>query len=108
MSLGLVVGTSRLLRDAYEPVFTTISALPLVVLYPIVAAILGVGSGSKIVIGTLYAFFPIVIATTRAAATVDTRLLAAARAMGASSAEVTRSVVSIQPDLERDLVSGSV
>lgn len=90
---GLLVGAYRFLTAAYEPILTTANALPLVILYPVLAAILGVGSSSKVVIGTAYAFFPIAIATLRSTATVDPRLVTAARTMGATSGQVLKSVL---------------
>ena len=91
--LGIVTGSIPVLRRAYEPVLTGLSALPLVVLYPVLAATLGIGSGSKIALGTLYAFFPVVIATMRATGSVDPRLTVAARAMGAGGVRQLYSVV---------------
>ncbi|NKZ02247.1 ABC transporter permease [Actinomadura latina] len=93
LPLGVLVGSSRLLRRAYEPVLTSMNALPLVILYPVLAATLGVGSQSKIVLGALYAFFPIAIAAARATANVDGRLIVAARTMGATRAQWLRAVV---------------
>lgn len=90
---GILVGTVRVLRRAYEPLLTSLSALPLVVLYPVLAATLGIGSGSKIALGALYAFFPMAIATLRASATVDHRLLTAAVTMGARRSQRLYSVV---------------
>jgi ABC-type nitrate/sulfonate/bicarbonate transport system permease component len=92
LPLGLAIGSSRVLRRAYEPVLTSVNALPLVVLYPVLAATLGVGSPSKIVLGVLYGFFPMVIATMRATANVDGRLVTAARTMGATRLQRIRSV----------------
>jgi ABC-type nitrate/sulfonate/bicarbonate transport system permease component len=91
--IGVGVGSSALLRRAYEPLLTTLNALPLVILYPVLAATLGVGSGSKVALGALYAFFPIAIATAQAAAHVDHRLITAAEVMGASRSQATRAVV---------------
>lgn len=93
LTVGLVVGSSRLLIKAYEPVFTSINSVPLVVLYPAIAAVVGIGSASKILLGCLYAFFPVVIAAVRAAATVDSRLLIAAHAMGATRRQRIAAVV---------------
>ncbi len=93
LPLGLLVGSVRVMRRAYEPLLTSLSALPLVVLYPVLAAMLGVGSASKIALGALYAFFPIAIATVRAVDTVDERLLTAATTMGAGARERLLSVV---------------
>lgn len=93
IAVGLPIGVSRLLQAAYGPVLTTFSALPLVILYPILAATLGIGSPSKIALGALYGFFPVAIATSRAAAGVDRRLLVAARTMGARPTAVLAHVV---------------
>jgi len=91
--IGLLVGNSDLHTRAYEPVLTSVSALPLVVLFPVFAATFGIGSTSKIVLGTLYAFFPMAIATSRAAHAVDRRLIVAGRTMGASRAQRLTSIV---------------
>lgn len=93
IAVGLVIGPSRLLMRAYEPLLASASALPLVVLYPVLAATLGLGTSSKIVLGVLYGFFPVAIATSRAASRVEPTLLSAAQAMGAGRARVLRSVV---------------
>jgi ABC-type nitrate/sulfonate/bicarbonate transport system permease component len=93
VSLGLVVGSSALLRRAYEPLATGLSAVPLVILYPVLAAALGVGSPSKVVLGALYAFFPVVISTIRAVSRVDGGLISASQAMGAGRGQIMRSVV---------------
>lgn len=102
--LGVLVGSSRLLRRAYEPLFTSANALPLVILYPVLAATLGVGSASKTALGLLYAFFPMAIATMRATAHVDRELLAAAGTMGAGRA--TRTVTVVGPAILAPLFAG--
>jgi NitT/TauT family transport system permease protein len=93
LPVGVAIGSSGLLRRAYTPLLTTANALPLVILYPVLAATLGVGSESKVALGALYGFFPIAIATAQAAAHVDRRLIIASEVMGASRAQTTRSVV---------------
>lgn len=91
--LGVLVGSSALLFRAHEPVLTTMSALPLVILYPAIAAIVGIGSSSKVVIGCLYAFFPMAIASLRAAATLDRRLIEAGRVMGATRRQMLSQIL---------------
>jgi ABC-type nitrate/sulfonate/bicarbonate transport system permease component len=102
--LGILIGSSALLRRAWEPLLTTANALPLVILYPVLAATLGVGGGSKIALGALYAFFPVAIATARAAASVDTRLIVASEVMGATRAQLTRNVV--LPAITEPIIAG--
>jgi ABC-type nitrate/sulfonate/bicarbonate transport system permease component len=90
--LGVGLGRRRRLARAYEPLLGTVAAVPLVVLYPVLAATLGIGSASKVVLGGLCAFFPIAIAATRAVAQVDPALVTAMRAMGARPARLLRTV----------------
>lgn len=102
--IGLFVGSSELLRRAYEPLLTTGSALPLVILYPVLAATMGIGGSSKVALGLLYAFFPVAIATAQAAATIDRRLMVAAQVMGAGRAQAVRSVV--LPAISLPIIAG--
>jgi NitT/TauT family transport system permease protein len=102
--VGVAIGSSTLLRRAYEPLLTTANALPLVILYPVLAAALGVGSNSKIVLGALYAFFPVAIATAKAASLVDRRLIIAAEVMGATRLQTTSSVV--MPAIVQPIIAG--
>ncbi len=91
--LGTVIGASPLLHRAFEPVLATLAVLPLVILYPVLAASMGLGMPSKIALGAVYAFFPVVISTCRAASQVDAGLVAAARSMGAGRLAVAEHVV---------------
>ncbi len=93
VGIGIAIGSSRLMIAAYEPVVTAVSALPLIILYPVLAASLGVGGPSKVAIGALYGFFPIAIATMRAVARVDPGMLVAARTMGGRGLPVVGSIV---------------
>jgi ABC-type nitrate/sulfonate/bicarbonate transport system permease component len=93
LPLGVLLGRRRLLGLAYEPLLATLAAVPLVVLYPVLAAGLGLGAASKVLLGGLYAFFPIAIATTRSVAQTDPGLLAALRSMGAGSGRLARTVI---------------
>ncbi|WP_433360253.1 ABC transporter permease [Actinoplanes sp. CA-142083] len=102
--LGVALGRSRLLGRAYEPLLGTLAAVPLVVLYPVLAATLGIGTWSKVVLGGLYAFFPIVIGTTRAVAQTDPGLVTAMRAMGAGRGRLAWTVV--VPSALPGMVSG--
>lgn len=93
IGLGLPLGWYRMAQRAYEPVLANIYAIPLVVLYPVIALIFGIGSTSKVVFGALYAFFPVVLATVSAVALVDQNLVSAGRSMGARGLELFRVVV---------------
>lgn len=91
--IGIPLGWFPLLRHAYEPLVANLAAIPLVVLYPVFALALGLGSASKIAFAGLYGFFPIVIGTVAGVAAVDVTLVTAARAMGARGLALVRTVI---------------
>ena len=82
--VGALVGGLALLRNLLLPVFSSLYAVPIVILYPIFTAWLGVGSESKIAFAGTYGFFPVMLSTAAGIRTIDAHLILAARSMGAS------------------------
>jgi NitT/TauT family transport system permease protein/taurine transport system permease protein len=81
---GALVGGIALLRDLLLPVFSSLYAVPIVILYPIFTAWFGIGSESKIIFAGVYGFFPVMLSTAAGIRTIDAQLLLAARSMGAT------------------------
>jgi NitT/TauT family transport system permease protein len=92
--LGALLGGLALPRQLLLPVFSSLYAIPIVILYPIFTAWLGVGSESKIAFAGLYGFFPVMLSTAAGMQSIDQNLLLAARSMGASlPQQITRVVI---------------
>ena len=92
--IGALVGGLALLRTLLLPVFSSLYAVPIVILYPIFTAWLGVGSESKIAFAAAYGFFPVMLSTAAGIRTIDPQYLLAARSMGATlSQQITRVVI---------------
>lgn len=89
---GAVIGGITTLRMAMLPVFSSLHAVPLIVLYPLFTAWFGIGSASKIAFGGLYGFFPVMLATAAGIRTLDPNYLLVARSVGAS---VTQRIVRV-------------
>ena len=81
---GALVGGIALLRNLLLPVFSSLYAVPIVILYPIFTAWFGIGSQSKIIFAGVYGFFPVMLSTAAGIRTIDAQLLLAARSMGAT------------------------
>src|SRR3954452_10340411 len=81
---GALVGGIALLRNLLLPVFSSLYAVPIVILYPIFTAWFGIGSQSKIIFAGVYGFFPVMLSTAAGIRTIEAQLLLAARSMGAS------------------------
>ncbi len=91
---GALVGGIALLRNLLLPVFSSLYAVPIVILYPIFTAWFGIGSESKIIFAGVYGFFPVMLSTAAGIRTIDPQLLLAARSMGASlPQQITRVII---------------
>jgi NitT/TauT family transport system permease protein/taurine transport system permease protein len=91
---GALIGGVALLRDLLLPVFSSLYAVPIVILYPIFTAWFGIGSQSKILFAGVYGFFPVMLSTAAGIRTIDAQLVLAARSMGASvPQQITRVII---------------
>jgi len=91
---GALIGGVTLLRNLLLPVFSSMYAIPIVILYPIFTAWFGIGSQSKIIFAGVYGFFPVMLSTAAGIRTIDAQLLLAARSMGATvPQQITRVII---------------
>lgn len=84
VSLGVLVGSSRMAMRILTPLLDSTFALPWVVFYPLSVVWFGIGSPSKILFAGVHAIFPILLATAAAVSIVDQRYVLLARALGAT------------------------
>ena len=92
--LGALVGGIAALRQLMLPVFSSLYAVPIVILYPIFTAWFGIGSESKIAFAGIYGFFPVMLSTAAGIRTIEPQYLLAARSMGATFAQqITRVII---------------
>jgi NitT/TauT family transport system permease protein/taurine transport system permease protein len=92
--VGAIVGGVAVLRNLLLPVFSSLYAVPIVILYPIFTAWFGIGSESKIAFAGIYGFFPVMLSTAAGIRTIDPQFILAARSMGATlPQQVTRVII---------------
>jgi NitT/TauT family transport system permease protein len=91
--VGAVVGGVATLRNLMLPVFSSLYAVPIVILYPIFTAWFGIGSESKIAFAGVYGFFPVMLSTAAGIRTIDEQYLLAARSMGATLPQLISRVI---------------
>src|SRR5262245_54020731 len=91
--VGALVGGLAALRNLLLPVFSSLYAVPIVILYPIFTAWFGIGSESKIAFAGIYGFFPVMLSTAAGISTIDQQLLLAARSMGATLPQQVARVI---------------
>ncbi len=61
LALGLLLGVNRFLSRAYEPYLYYLGPTPKIIFFPIMIMWFGVGVESKIALGALSCFFPVVL-----------------------------------------------
>lgn len=92
LAVGFAVGSRHAAREIFQPLIFTLFQVPLFVLYPVLVVWLGLDYPSKVAFGAVYAFFPVTLNTIAGVEGVDDRLVALARAYGATPWDIVRSI----------------
>lgn len=90
---GVVAGALPILARIFAPILSSLIAVPLVVLYPILLAWLGLGPSSKIIFGAISGVFPVALNTLIGVRNIDRGFATMARAMGASRRQIMFQVM---------------
>ena len=93
IAMGLVTGSSYRLAAATAPVLSSLFAIPVIIIYPLLMAWLGIGPFSKIVFGALSGFFPVALNTIDGVRAVEPRYLLFARSIGATPLQTYGRIV---------------
>jgi NitT/TauT family transport system permease protein len=91
--MGLVLGRSDRLSAIFQPFITAVNSIPRIALAPIIVLAFGIGDSSKIVTSWIVVVFLVFYNTFAGARSVDEGFINAARLLGASEWQITRSVV---------------
>lgn len=90
---GLLTGLQTFSRRAVLPILIVLFGIPQVTILPLILMVAGIGPAAKVTFGVTHAFFPIALAIAAGVQNIDPTLLRAAKAGGASRAQVLRYVV---------------
>ena len=102
--VGLLLGGSRLMSDAYERWLSYLGPTPKIILFPVMIMLFGVGSGSKVAMGAVSCFFPIAISVASGLRGVDPTLRRVGRSF---QAKAWQMFVKIElPAMAAPLVNG--
>ena len=91
--LGLLLGRSDRLSEIFYPYITAFNSIPRIALAPIIILAFGIGDASKIVTAWLVVVFLVFFNTFEGARSIDEGFTNAARLLGASEWQITRTVV---------------
>ncbi len=104
VSLGIFLGACLFWGDVFEPAFLYLAATPKIILFPVCLMLFGLDEGSKIAIGAISGFFPIVVTVLTGVREVNPVHFRVARSFGASTLQVCTKVYF--PSILRHLFAG--
>lgn len=91
--LGYGISRSAALVRIFEPLLSSLYAVPVVLFLPLFILIFGLGISSKIAMGVTTGFFPVVLSAIAGFANVERIFVTAARSMGCSNYQLFRCVL---------------
>lgn len=92
LSLAIMLSLSGWIRRALYPLLIISQTIPMIALAPLLVIWVGFGIGSKLIVITIYCFFPIIVACADGLLSVDQDLLRLMKSMRASRWQVLRLV----------------
>lgn len=93
LTIGILVAWSQLFENIFDPLIELIRPISTFALVPVMFVWFGIGNGSKIAIIVKACFFPIVLNTIAGIKGVDSRLIQAAKALGANEFQLWTKVL---------------
>jgi NitT/TauT family transport system permease protein len=91
--LGWLMGASRPVRVALDPIVAALHPLPKLAIFPIFLILLGIGEASKVALLATVAFFPMLINTLAGVQQIDRTYWEAAANYGAAGGNLLRRVI---------------
>jgi ABC-type nitrate/sulfonate/bicarbonate transport system permease component len=93
LTLGYLISRSQYAIRVFEPLFSGIYSIPIILFLPLYVLIFGLGPASKIAIGGTISFFPIILSTIAGFGYVERTYVISAKSMGASDLQLFRYVL---------------
>ena len=93
LPLGLVMGYSKVFREALSPIINSIRQVPIMAWVPLAIIWFGLGDGPTIFLITMSAVFPLMLNTMAGVMGIDPNYKDAAMSMGAGTVAIFRDIV---------------
>ena len=93
VGLGVLMGSSRALRDNLDPIIESFRPIAPMAVLPIAILWFGTGTPAALSIVTYAAFFPVLVNTVHGVSRVERKLMFAAQTMGVPRARILRHVL---------------
>ncbi|MDQ6620183.1 MAG: ABC transporter permease [Pseudomonadota bacterium] len=102
--VGIALGANRFLSRAFEDFIYYLGPTPKIIFFPIMIMWFGVGPGSKVAMGVLSCFFPIVVSTAGGMREIDKVLIRVGRSFRLTTAQMITKIY--LPAMRTPIVNG--
>jgi NitT/TauT family transport system permease protein len=104
LGAGIALGSSRLLRQAYEPLLYYLGPCPKIIFFPVMIMWFGVGTGSKIAMGAISCFFPVALNVAGGMREIDKVLIRVGRSFRANTWQMVTKIY--LPAMRHPMING--
>jgi len=101
---GIALGSSRLLRQAYEPLLYYLGPCPKIIFFPVMIMCFGVGPGSKVAMGAISCFFPVALNVAGGMREIDRVLIQVGRSFRANTWQMVTKIY--LPAMRHPIING--
>jgi len=101
---GIALGSSRLLRRAYEPMLYYLGPCPKIIFFPVMIMWFGVGPGSKVAMGAISCFFPVALNVAGGMREIDQVLIRVGRSFRANTWQMVTKIY--LPAMRHPIING--
>ena len=102
--VGLLLGANRFLSKAFEPYLYYLGPTPKIIFFPVKIMWFGVGSESKVALGTLSCFFPVALNVAAGMRQIDQVLIRVGKSFRASTAQMVLKIY--LPAMRHPIING--
>jgi NitT/TauT family transport system permease protein len=101
---GIALGSSPLLRRAYEPMLYYLGPCPKIIFFPVMIMWFGVGPGSKVAMGAISCFFPVALNVAGGMREIDQVLIRVGRSFRANTWQMVTKIY--LPAMRHPIING--
>ena len=104
LAAGILLGANRFLARAYEPYLYYLGPTPKIIFFPVLIMWFGLGSESKVALGTLSCFFPVALSVAAGMRSIDRVLIRVGHSFRASTWQMVLKIY--LPAMRHPIING--